>query len=343
MEPITTGTAPGAGPGSPCVVCAQKGGTAGLSLVCSRCKVVCYCCSEHQREDWLRHKKMCASLGKHASTLKIVFDILGLFTDGSEFFAVAMVRSGTAKEFREMGRQMKALQSAQWDQMTALIADSLASIDMTPKDLMDPPLCLGQLGARYLHSKIWGLIHPVDIRRICDRARELGLKQIDFPAAGEAWLPLFFWMFGDWPLADMYCSDIDPRDGAPLVKVWRSDASDAIRKASGPGRLVVLSWPDQSGAPEISRGIIQACRDLAVEHLLVLHEVPGCAISEEGHASLDRGFKPAADFKILSFNITAGGLKLITKKSGISLDFVPPAMRGFYDTVGQFTTWYERR
>ena len=32
-------------------------------LACNRCRMVWYCCVEHQKKDWRTHKKTCAMLG----------------------------------------------------------------------------------------------------------------------------------------------------------------------------------------------------------------------------------------------------------------------------------------
>lgn len=43
-----------------CKVCKQPTRSDGKGLLrCSRCKSTHYCCSQHQRDDWPRHKKTC--------------------------------------------------------------------------------------------------------------------------------------------------------------------------------------------------------------------------------------------------------------------------------------------
>jgi len=54
-----------------CAVCdlrTQPGGQDKPLLVCGACKVVYYCCVEHQKEHWPEHKKPCKALRKNADS-----------------------------------------------------------------------------------------------------------------------------------------------------------------------------------------------------------------------------------------------------------------------------------
>ncbi|XP_066935236.1 dnaJ homolog subfamily C member 7-like [Clytia hemisphaerica] len=51
-----------------CFVCRSKDNLS----VCARCRVVYYCCREHQADDWKKHKMMCKKLGEARKDEKLM-------------------------------------------------------------------------------------------------------------------------------------------------------------------------------------------------------------------------------------------------------------------------------
>ena len=299
---------------SPCANCATncvKQLPNAKRFRCAQCKYTRYCSSTCQANDWGNHKNMCRHLRanqRHSDRLNKIYNICGLFTNGTGMWASPVKASPTTAR---VGALLDNLMLCR-DEVSDLKLD--AALDMarsslphilqdviTPEVKINPALPIAvSLGGDCMnfHDQCYGFAFPPDYAAIGDVLRKHGVTKMIDPIAGNRIATSFFEIFAGIPVD---ASDIAPKH--PNVK--KANARDASVYANRNSETtgVLIGWPDYGAKGDLSHQIIEHAHAFGYRYIVLLREnhigiatesYEEAAISEVGLDILNRHYKRSA-------------------------------------------------
>ena len=340
----------------PCFHCAAEGAvhhSDKIPMRCKRCGYGSFCDKKCLTAAWKRsHKRFCQQLENNpgqAVVLKSMYDRCGLFTNGNEWFAVPPILDPSVEKIIRAQVRRDAAKMF-------MLMPALYHMSKRPEGFDAPKQFTTTLQqpALFFHEHIYALIQPRDVPTIARYMAAHGLTHVFDPVAGHGAVLFMLHAFGGIPADKISGSDIQ---SPPLYwPVRKADALDpATLSVIDPEKtLVVLSWTDQPGDTEtppssqaekdksLSEQLIPLLHAANVQHLLVLKEVPGCAISERGSCLLESHYHCVT--RLPDFRINANGGDFLRDITGLqSAAFASPAGQKFLDSAGQESFIYQRR
>lgn len=285
--------------------------------VCQTCKWATYCNTECMQAHASNHLPFCQRLERfpqYAALLNCVYACTGLFPIDDEWHCVPILGCGFTLDvalavapLNIMGRLDMLPVSLDWMVMCLHVlttnniiqTDALRFVSDHPAifqldQLTKAPTRIATLLAQSLtshHTTWFGLAHPSTLRNIGEFCRRRGIDTVVDPLAGNGMFAAMLPIFAETGTAETMLA-VRSSDIAPQRSLFSPvDAADATARSTYPHNpdkvLVVISWPDPPSVPEISSRIIRMLRDAGFANLLVFHELPGTAMSVEGHAVLE--------------------------------------------------------